>query len=422
MKPSSFSMEDLKKAVDNLPNDSLTSTRKAALNDFNKFGLPTTKDEDWKYTDLSRVSEISNRWLAEGALQNTCDPSDETINSLINSIEANWLIIANGIIDTQYFINDKNIDIRKYSETNAPSVLNRPLSFLNAALMQDGLKIYIRKPTIKPLGLLVLDKTNTNTSLSQVNIDIEVASDCKAEIIEYHHSIGKGDHYSNAVATLKINEGASTHYTKIQDRQINHTQTTHTAIDLKKNSILNMACYDIGGGLIRNDIDINIDEPGVDASLNGLYLTGENQHIDNHIKVEHRVGPASSSQEFRGILNGNNCSVWNGKAIVHEGADGTDANQKNHNLLLSEKAEINTKPELVIYADDVKCSHGATVGQLDESAIFYLRTRGLTTKQATEIITQAFAADLVNRTPISQIKNTVSSLVASRLAKLIMDH
>jgi len=422
MKPSSFSMEDLVKAVDNLPNDSLSSTRKAALNDFNKFGLPTTKDEDWKYTDLSRVSEISNRWLAEGALQNTCDPSDETINSLINSIEANWLIIANGIIDTQYFINDKNIDIKKYSETNAPSVLNRPLSFLNAALMQDGLKIYIHKPTIKPIGLLILDNTKTNTSLSQVNIDIEVASDCKAEIIEYHHSIGKGDHYSNSVATLKINEGASTHYTKIQDRQINHTQTTHTAIDLKKNSILNMACYDIGGGLIRNDIDINIDEPGVDASLNGLYLTGENQHIDNHIKVEHRVGPASSSQEFRGILNGNNCSVWNGKAIVHEGADGTDANQKNHNLLLSEKAEINTKPELVIYADDVKCSHGATVGQLDESAIFYLRTRGLSTKQATEIITQAFAADLVDRTPISQIKNTVSSLVASRLAKLIMDH
>tara|TARA_B100001057_G_scaffold215589_1_gene215821 strand:- start:1101 stop:2348 length:1248 start_codon:yes stop_codon:yes gene_type:complete len=415
-------MEDLVKAVDNLPNDSLSSTRKAALNDFNKFGLPTTKDEDWKYTDLSRVSEISNRWLAEGALQNTCDPSDETINSLINSIEANWLIIANGIIDTQYFINDKNIDIKKYSETNAPSVLNRPLSFLNAALMQDGLKIYIHKPTIKPIGLLILDNTKTNTSLSQVNIDIEVASDCKAEIIEYHHSIGKGDHYSNSVATLKINEGASTHYTKIQDRQINHTQTTHTAIDLKKNSILNMACYDIGGGLIRNDIDINIDEPGVDASLNGLYLTGENQHIDNHIKVEHRVGPASSSQEFRGILNGNNCSVWNGKAIVHEGADGTDANQKNHNLLLSEKAEINTKPELVIYADDVKCSHGATVGQLDESAIFYLRTRGLSTKQATEIITQAFAADLVDRTPISQIKNTVSSLVASRLAKLIMDH
>ncbi len=422
MKPSLFSMEDLKKAVDNLPNDSLSSTRKAALNEFNKFGLPTTKDEDWKYTDLSLVSEISNRWLAEGALQNTYDPSDETINSLINSIEANWLIIANGTIDTQYFINDKNIDIKKYSETNAPSVLNRPLSFLNAALMQDGLKIYIHKPTIKPLGLLILDNTKTNTSLSQVNIDIEVASDCKAEIIEYHHSIGKGDHYSNSVATLKINEGASTHYTKIQDRQINHTQTTHTAIDLKKNSILNMACYDIGGGLIRNDIDINIDEPGVDASLNGLYLTGENQHIDNHIKVEHRVGPASSSQEFRGILNGNNCSVWNGKAIVHKGADGTDANQKNHNLLLSEKAEINTKPELVIYADDVKCSHGATVGQLDESAIFYLRTRGLSTKQATEIITQAFAADLVNRTPISQIKNTVSSLVASRLAKLIMDH
>ncbi len=421
MKPSSFSMEDLKKAVGNLPNDSLSSTRNTALDDFIKFGLPTSKDEDWKYTDLSRISDISNRWLADGVTQDTCEPSEETIKSLMNSIEANWLVIANGIIDTKYFNNDKNIDIKRYSETTAPFVLNRPLSYLNAALMKDGLKIYIRSSTIKPLGLLIVDNTKINTSLSQVNIDIEVASDCKAEIIEYHHSIGKGDHYSNSVAAIKINKAASTHYTKIQNRQINHAQTTYTALNLNKDSKLKMACYDIGGGLIRNDIDININEPGVDASLTGLYLTGENQHIDNHIKVEHRVGPAISSQEYRGILNGNNCSVWNGKAIVHEGADGTDANQKNQNLLLSEKAEINTKPELVIYADDVKCSHGATVGQLDESAIFYLRTRGLSTKQATEIITQAFAADLVNRTPISQVKNIISSLVASRLAELIMD-
>jgi Fe-S cluster assembly protein SufD len=184
---------------------------------------------------------------------------------------------------------------------------------------------------------------------------------------------------------------------------------------------MSFASYDLGGRLVRNDVEINMAEPGAEVDIVGLYVAGEGQHIDNHIRVDHRVGPTTSSQEYRGILNGNCRCVWNGKAIVHEGADGTDASQANHNLLLSDKAEIDTKPELEIYADDVKCCHGTTVGQLDEAALFYLRTRGLNKRRATEILTHAFAVDIVGRAPVSAARDAIASMVESRLEELVQD-
>jgi Fe-S cluster assembly protein SufD len=182
-----------------------------------------------------------------------------------------------------------------------------------------------------------------------------------------------------------------------------------------------MASYDLGGGLVRNDVDIDLGAKGADLVCNGLYLAGDGQHIDNHIRIDHRVGPASSTQEFRGILNGRCRCVWNGKAIVHKGADGTDAKQANHNLLLSDNAEIDAKPELEIYADDVKCSHGTTVGQLDETALFYLRSRGLGKHQAIQVLTRAFAADLVGRAPVNAAKAVIAALVDARLAELTLE-
>ena len=180
-----------------------------------------------------------------------------------------------------------------------------------------------------------------------------------------------------------------------------------------------MASYDLGGGLIRNDVDIDLSEPGADVAFDGLYLAGDGQHIDNHTRVDHRVGPATSTQEYRGILNGNCRCVWNGKAIVHQGADGTDASQANHNLLLSNQAEIDAKPELEIYAEDVKCSHGTTVGQLDDTALFYLRSRGLDKRHAIQVLTHAFAADIVLRSPVVAAKGAISNIVEDRLAELV---
>ena len=190
-------------------------------------------------------------------------------------------------------------------------------------------------------------------------------------------------------------------------------------VDLGRDARCASAGFDLGGGLIRNDLVVNISNPGADVAFDGLYLAGDGQHIDNHTRVDHRVGPATSRQEYRGIMNGNCRCVWNGKAIVHEGADGTDADQANHNLLLSDKAEIDAKPELEIYTDDVKCSHGTTVGQLDETSLFYLRSRGLDKQRATQILTHAFAAGLVARSPVEAARDTITSLVEARLATLI---
>ena len=170
---------------------------------------------------------------------------------------------------------------------------------------------------------------------------------------------------------------------------------------------------------MRNDLDIRLAGRDSSASFCGLYLAGEQQHIDNHTRVDHLVGPAKSHQEYRGILSGAARCVWNGKAIVHAGADGTDADQANHNLLLSDKAEIDAKPELEIYADDVKCAHGTTIGQLDASALFYLRTRGLDESAARQLLTRAFAQKIVAMSPIESIQETISEMVADRVVELI---
>ncbi|MCJ7592926.1 MAG: Fe-S cluster assembly protein SufD, partial [Woeseiaceae bacterium] len=281
--------------------------------------------------------------------------------------------------------------------------------------------VHIHAATEKPLGLLIIDEANAGAAVSQANVDIEVAPGCDAEIVEYQSSSGSDDHYGNSVVTLQVSQAAHARYVRIQNRRIGHVQTGRLSVAMGKDAQLSMASYDLGGGLVRNDVDIDLVATGANAVFNGLYLASDGQHIDNHTRVDHRVGPATSSQEYRGILNGQCRCVWNGKAIVHKGADGTDAKQANHNLLLSDKAEIDAKPELEIYADDVKCSHGTTVGELDEAALFYLRSRGLDKSQATQVLTRAFAADLVGRAPVSAAKDAIASLVDSRLAELILD-
>jgi Fe-S cluster assembly protein SufD len=177
--------------------------------------------------------------------------------------------------------------------------------------------------------------------------------------------------------------------------------------------------FDLGGKLVRNDLHVEIEGKGAMAQFDGLYMADHGQHIDNHTRVDHKVGPANSIQEYRGILAGACQCVWNGKAIVHAGADGTDAQQQNHNLLLSEKSEIDAKPELEIYADDVKCSHGTTVGQLDEQSIYYLRTRGLNEPFARQILTRAFAGRIANKSPIPALHRLIAEMIDLRLNEIV---
>jgi Fe-S cluster assembly protein SufD len=374
--------------------------------------MPTPRDEDWKYTDLSRAREISGRWLSAGAATPATVLADD-IDRITGGIDATWFVIANGELKTS--TEPAGVSVEKFAE---PPAMEGALAELNAALLIDGLHIRVNAELEKPLGLLVIDHANED-SVSQTFIQIEFAAHATGEIIEYHASSGTADHYANTIVTLNVGDNASVKHVRVQDRAHNHVQTGQTKVDVGRDAQFLSSGFDLGGGLIRNDMILNISNPGADVSFDGLYLAGDGQHIDNHTRVDHRVGPATSRQEYRGILNGKCRCIWNGKAIVHEGADGTDADQANHNLLLSDKAEIDAKPELEIYTDDVKCSHGTTVGQLDETALFYLRSRGLDKQRATQVLTHAFAAGLVARAPVQVAREKVTALVEARLATLI---
>jgi Fe-S cluster assembly protein SufD len=374
--------------------------------------MPTPRDEDWKYTDLSRAREISGRWLSAGAATPATVLADD-IDRITGGIDATWFVIANGELKT--LTEPAGVSVEKFAE---PPAMEGALAELNAALLIDGLHIRVNAELEKPLGLLVIDHANED-SVSQTFIQIEFAAHATGEIIEYHASSGTADHYANTIVTLNVGDNASVKHVRVQDRAHNHVQTGQTKVDVGRDAQFLSSGFDLGGGLIRNDMILNISNPGADVSFDGLYLAGDGQHIDNHTRVDHRVGPATSRQEYRGILNGKCRCIWNGKAIVHEGADGTDADQANHNLLLSDKAEIDAKPELEIYTDDVKCSHGTTVGQLDETALFYLRSRGLDKQRATQVLTHAFAAGLVARAPVQVAREKVTALVEARLATLI---
>lgn len=254
--------------------------------------------------------------------------------------------------------------------------------------------------------------------MSQVRIELELADAACCEVLEYHASLGAAPHFANAVIHLRLGAKARAGYVRIQRRDPLHMLAGRLDVDQARGSEFSHVGFDLGGRLVRNDLQVSLAGTRASADLSGLYLAGTDQHIDNHIRVDHRVGPATSRQEYRGILAANARCVWNGKAIVHPGADGTDAEQANHNLLLSSGAEMDTKPELEIYADEVKCSHGATVGQLDERALFYLRTRGISSEEATRILTKAFGSSIVGHLPIAALRDTLADWVDARLSGL----
>ena len=408
-------------AVRELPDNALTANREAALARFLERGFPTTRLEDWKYTDLSTIADISQRWLENGAPTPSAAAIDERIAEVRSAIDIEWIVVCNGAISRGgNGASSTGLSVAPLSEVAHSPGYDHPLADLNAALLSDGLHIRVSANTTheRPLGLLIVDGADSQPGVAQARIRIELEDGANAQFVEYHTSIGDSEHYANSVVELSLAAGATANYVRIQERDRNHTQTHRTAVRLDTSSTLRYSGFDLGGRLIRNDLDIDIAGREATALVGGLYIAADGQHIDNHIRIDHRVGPARSVQAYRGILGGRCRCVWNGKALVQAGADGTDAEQSNHNLLLSDRAEIDAKPELEIYADEVKCSHGTTVGQLDEAALFYLRSRGLDQQEATRALTRAFGASIVSQSPVAVAADHLSAVVEQRLSRL----
>ena len=411
--------ELMRSVVDEMPADSLSPARQDALTRFSTRGFPTPRHEDWRYTNLSRVIERSNEWLQDQSGNREAQP----VEAPHSDLDAYWITIANGsVADIAAEISDLGITACRLSQSTATAALDTtdPLSSFNAALLKDGLYLRVadNADIDKPIGIQVTDSPGSRASVNQVRVIVDLGRNSRLRLIENYPHMDATNSFTNTVVQLNIAEGARADILRIHDASSEHLQVGRLIGTVARDATLRCLSLDFGGGLVRNDIAIDINAPGADVGLYGLYLAGGRQHTDNHIRVDHRVGPAVSNVEYRGVLNDRAQCVFNGKAVVHAGADGTDARQSNHNLLLSETAEVDTKPELEIYADDVKCSHGATVGQLDKSALFYLRSRGLDRDHAARVLTNAFAASVLRDLPIESARQPVEDMLMRRLGKL----
>lgn len=424
MKDVSFAGAALDRAVASLNNDALAPLRQAALERFRASGFPSMRDEDWKYTDLSSVIDLANRWLSDGHDDGEA-PNQALIDELKSSVEATWLVFANGELrgDLSSDLDLAGVSISQSVNADVNPPTTKSLADLNLALLGHGLSIRVsqRADSGKPIAMLFVDGASSGAVMSQARVDIQIEAGSQARFVEYHFSAGNGEHYANVQVNLDIGRDAHADYLRYQQREIKHSQTARLGVELHENASLHHAAFDLGGKLIRNDLQIDIAGKNASAKFDGVYIAAGNQHVDNHTRVDHRVGPATSRQEYRGVASGRSRTVWNGKAIVHKGADGTDAEQANHNLLLSDKAEVDAKPELEIYADEVKCAHGTTVGQLDEKALFYLQTRGIERARAERILTRAFAARIVNQSPLPELHEWIGNRVEQRLRQIAED-
>ena len=409
-------------AVEAMPGDELADARRAAAIRFASLGFPTVGQEDWKYTSLSGAAKLGNEWLdafvANGE-PDVCSKTDDLVASVQDTIDAYWIVLRDGYVDTKLPEIDGVSFSRIAGEGHRLLESADAMSAFNAALLRDGLLIVAKPNAVpdKPIGILAID--NPANVMTQTRVIIDAAEHSHLRIVECSLSMEAGRQFTNSIFEANLADGARLDHVRIQNRDVNHVGVNKVSTKLKRSASFSHNSFDLGGALTRNDVSADIAGEGATVNLNGLYLAAGDQHIDNHTSIVHGVGPSTSKEEYRGILSGKSRCVFNGKVIVSPGADGTDSRQSNHNLLLSERAEIDTKPELEIYADDVKCAHGATVGQLDETALFYLRSRGLALDHARRIITRAFAAGTLSTLAVAECHDYLAEVLDQRLANLI---
>jgi len=421
----SFIAESFKKMEadkDIISNNTLFNEKQKAFKQFEALGFPNTKIENWKYTDLSK--------LLNSPFQEAIYDSEQEVKNTFSIKNANTIVILNGQFQkNKSNIIDKAITIKKLDEafkedseainstfnkitqTNKESLIE-----LNTALSKDGIYINIPKNSIieHPIYIQYINRSSTPSIIQ--NRSLVIANEhSQATIIEQYIGESKADILSNSVLECLIHKHAHIKHYKIQTEGKSNNHITYTLIKQHGNSVYTNTTCTLGGNITRNNINVELDGEHIETNLNGLYLTKDKQHVDNTTIVEHLKSNCQSNELYKGIMTDESTGVFTGKVIVHPDAQKTNAFQSNKNILLSDNATINTKPQLEIFADDVKCSHGATIGQLDEEAIFYLNARGIPTKQAEALLTFAFANDILKEIEIESIQNYLETSIKTQL-------
>jgi len=423
-------LADFKQLQNIKKDDWFSKQRQSAFNIFQESGFPSTKKENWKYTDVKPIAKNLFSNIANG---NIVINDDEIDAILFKELECVELIFVNGAYSEKYS-NIKNlpneltiknmanalVDDEDFLKKHLSQYANDDSSSftaLNTAFIQDGAYINVPSDLIleRPISITYISKGNSNVFATHPRNLIFMGENSKATIIENYIGIDDTNYFTNAVTETSLSQGASLKHYKIQQESSNAFHIGNLNTSQNKDSRFESHSISIGGALVRNDINAQLNEEGAEIMMNGLYMTDNAQHIDNHTRVDHFKPYTQSNQNYRGVLNGKSRGVFNGKVVVHPQAQKIEAYQNNANLLLSDDAEIDTKPELEIYADDVKCNHGATIGQLDNDMLFYLRSRAVDEQTARSLLTYAFADEIINNISFQSIKNKLEHLIIGRL-------
>ena len=409
---------------------SISKLRKVAIDRFSQLGFPTTKLEAWRFTSVAPIAATPFALADDGP---SALSGDELDSFTFKDLPFTQLVVVNGCFAPQLSscgalpagveagglreaIDRDPTLVERYVARLAPYE-DQPFTALNTAFLCDGafLRIPANAVIEQPIHLLFVATAHQKAQVHHPRVLILAGENSQARIVESYAGLRDARYFTNAVTEIAAGPNAVIDHYKLlrESLQAFHIASMH--VSLGRSSSFSSHSITLGGALVRNDVTATLNGEGIDCTLNGLYVVNGRRLIDNHTMVDHAKPHCSSHELYKGILDDEAHAVFNGKIVVQLDAQKTDAKQTNQALLLSEHAQINTSPQLEIFADDVRCTHGATVGQLDHDAMFYLRSRGLSQARARNVLIHAFASDILDRIKIAPIRAHLDRVLLEQL-------
>jgi Fe-S cluster assembly protein SufD len=407
----------------------ISEIRKLALEKFSKSNFPTSKDEKWRETDLSKTLSKNYKYYFDSEENYT--EIGKTFKCVVPKLRSLSFTFVNGwnTFDSELITLEDGIIIGSFSDAikKYPEIVEKHFArtlkskndffrLLNTSYAQDGFFIYVPDGVNarKSIQIVNIISSEDNIFLQPRNLVI-IGKNSKLSFIHCHDSVNQQSSFTNSLTEIYLDENSNIDYYKLQNLNNQSTLINHIDIYQEANSNLSSNSIALNGGLIKDETFVEINGESSNSNVFGLYLMDKKQHIDNQVYIDHKRPNCYSNELFKGILDDEASGVFNGHVLVRQDSQKTQAFQRNKNILLSDTAKINTKPFLEIYADDVKCSHGATVGQLDNEAMFYLQSRGISEINARMLLMYAFAAEVINKISIEPLKNRIDDMVKKRL-------
>ena len=383
----------------------ISSNKSQLLNSFFEKGFPTIQDEEWKYTSLKTLIAEDYSIEKPGSI-----PSDQDISNHSLGFE-NKIVFSNGkLISTPKMKGITFSDFSDFKCSDSDSILK-----LNSALANNGFTIKVDNNTIVDKVIEILFFITTENSFNQYRNQIIIGNNAEIKFVEKIQNLSNSTSFVNNFTQIKCGENTNIEYNKIQNNTKNSKLIDTMNIFQQEDSSCNVNTLIFGGSFSRNNLNFEQNGCNCESNMNGVSVLDNNQLADNHTFVDHKKAHCRSNEMYKGVYLGNSKGIFNGKIMVRQDSQKIDAFQSNNNLLLSDNATIDSKPQLEIYADDVKCSHGCTIGQLDDDALFYMRSRGIGVKEAKSLLTYAFASDAIENISIPEVKITAQKLLSKKL-------